>query len=108
VLHFGMVRRMMAWVGGVLFAIGFLNAVAFTIHAEVIGGAAVYEHEGRHYVNSHGKHTEVSAEQANRIQWHQRCSGFTSVTGILGLLMTMPAIFAQEKRWTPTTETAPR
>lgn len=78
-----MLRRCAAWGFGVLIALAFLNSVAFVVHATTIGGASVYREDGRLYVNSHGRYTEVTESQAARVQLHKRAVLVTFAIAIL-------------------------
>jgi hypothetical protein len=57
----------------ILFIVAWLNAIAFTVHERTIGGSAGNgkEEDGKYYVGSHGRYTEVSRSAFQFSQWHE-------------------------------------
>jgi hypothetical protein len=93
-----MLRRCAAWGFGVLIVVAFLNSVALAAYATAIGGASVYQEDGRYYVNSHGRFTEVSAGQASWVRAHKRA---VFVTYVLAILVGGPLLLYAVRDRTP-------
>jgi hypothetical protein len=93
-----MLRRCAAWGFGVLIVVAFLNSIAFVVYATAIGGASVYQENGRYYVNSHGRFTEISEGQASWVRAHERA---VLVTGALAILVGGPLLMYAVRDRTP-------
>ena len=99
-----MFRRCAAWAFGVLIVVALLNSIALVVYATAIGGASVYQENGRYFVNSHGRYTEVSAGQASWVRAHQRA---VLVTHALAILVGGPLLVYAVRDRTPGTPAGP-
>jgi hypothetical protein len=85
----------LAWV---LFAVAFVNFLAYSVHSGNLGGSAgdYRRDEGRYYVSAHGRHTEVTEDQWRAVRAHQIA---VFVTHPLALLVGVPLmLYAQRGR----------
>jgi len=84
-------RRWAGRFGGVLFAVAIANFLAYSVHTRNLGGSAdsYKRDEGRYFVSSHGKYTEVTEEQWWAVRAHEIAM---YVTHALGLLVGVPLI----------------
>jgi hypothetical protein len=94
----GMLRRCAAWGFGVLIVVAFLNSIALAVYATAIGGASVYQENGRYFVNSYGRFTEVSEGQASWVRAHKRA---VFVTHALAILVGGPLLMYAVRDRTP-------
>jgi hypothetical protein len=114
-------RRRAGWVGGTLFAIAVVNGVAFGVHTDSLGGSAYGgepvvgwrsvsadgqeytegngpapdRSEGRYYVSSHGRYTQVTEQQWQAVRLHEFAR---YVTHALGLVVG-GGLIAYSQRW---------
>jgi ABC-type Fe3+ transport system permease subunit len=90
-------RRWAGRIGGVLFALAIANFLAYSVHTQNLGGGAdsYKPEEGRYFVSSHGKYTEVTEEQWRTVRTHGIA---TYVTHAIGLLVGVPLI-AYNQGW---------
>src|SRR5262245_29466104 len=59
-------------IGATLLAVAIANFLAYTVHTRNLGGSADSheQDEGRYFVSSHGRYTEVTEEQWRRMRMH--------------------------------------
>ena len=78
-------------IGATLFAVAIVNFLAYSVHTRNLGGSAdnFKQDEGRYFVSSHGRYTEVSEKEWRRVQAHGIA---VYVTHGLGLLVGAPLI----------------
>jgi hypothetical protein len=90
-------RRWAGRIGGTLFALAIANFLAYSVHTRNLGGSAdsYQRDEGRYFVSSHGKHTEVTEEQWRAVRTHEIA---IYITHALGLLVGVPLI-AYNQGW---------
>jgi len=82
--------------GYTLFVIGFLNFTCFCIIAAVIGGDAVGHGpiDGKYYVSSHGRRTEVSRSVYEYSWYHTRSTWVTHPLMAVGWYL----VYSEEKK----------
>lgn len=115
-------RRRAGWIGGTLFAVAIVNGLAYQVHSAKLGGSAdsrthvegryhvsaggqeytegngpaPIRAEGRYYVSSHNRYTQVTEQQWRAVRTHQFA---LYVTHGLMFLVSFPLLAYSQGWW---------